>query len=92
MPAYDRSHYSGTFQKDARRVRKAAYDDPSTKCPTCGLTLEQAQVGARTPVTWDAGHMLDGVKGSPLIAQHSSCNRSAGARAGNAKRGSGYDW
>lgn len=74
-------HRSGSYQRDAARVRRIAYSDPSTTCWRCGLTLD-----AKPGDTWDAGHRYDGVPGSPLLPEHSSCNRSAGASMGNRRR------
>jgi len=38
-------------------------------------------------ITWHAGHVVDGDRFGPLRAEHSDCNTSAGARAGNVRRG-----
>jgi hypothetical protein len=81
MPAKARAHRRGSYQRDAARVRAAAYADRSTVCRRCGLTLAD-----KPGDTWDAGHIHDGVPGSPLAPEHSSCNRSAGATAGNRRR------
>ena len=82
MPARNRSHYSGDYQRRARAVRQAAYADPTTRCWRCGRTLVEHGATAR----WDAGHVRDGDPLSPLAAEASSCNRSAGAAAGNRRR------
>ena len=82
MPALDRSHYSGSYARRAAAVRAAAYADPDTGCWRCGLTLAEHGPGA----TWDAGHVRDGDPTSPLMAEASRCNRSAGAIAGNRRR------
>lgn len=87
MPAFDRSHYDRQYKVRAKRVRDAAYADPGTRCWSCGLTLAEAR--AMEPlrgITWDAGHTVDGDNYSPLRAEHSSCNRSRGATAGNQRR------
>lgn len=87
MPARDRQHYTGSYDQRAKAVRAAANADPSTRCRRCGLTLEErrrANPGKR--IVWDAGHLEDGNYLSPLVPEHSDCNRSAGARLGNAKR------
>jgi|LakMenEpi03Aug12_release.lakeMendotaPanAssembly.Ray.scaffolds.fasta_scaffold388768_2 hypothetical protein len=81
MPARSRAHRRGSYQTQAAAVRAAAYADPTTRCRRCGLTLAD-----KPGDTWDAGHIHDGVPGSPLAAEHSSCNRSAGATAGNLRR------
>jgi hypothetical protein len=81
MPAKAKAHRRGSYQRDAARVRALAYSDPSTRCRRCGLTLAD-----KPGDTWDAGHIHDGVPGSPLAPEHSSCNRSAGATEGNRRR------
>lgn len=82
MPGRNRSHYSGDYVRRARAVRLAAYADPNCRCWRCGLTLDQHKAGT----TWDAGHVRDGDLLSPLLPEASSCNRSAGAAAGNRRR------
>ena len=81
MPAKARAHRRGSYQTDAARVRAIAYSDPATRCRRCGLTLAD-----KPGDTWDAGHVNDGQIGGPLAPEHSSCNRSAGAIAGNRRR------
>ena len=91
MPGKRRAHYGGSYARRAAAVRAAAYANPSTTCWRCGLTLEQ--IRKRKPkATWDAGHLRDGDPTSPLRAECSPCNRSAGATAGNAKRASYHKW
>ena len=85
MPAKDRAHYAGAYATRAARIRDAAYADPSTVCFSCGLTLAEKQK-SNPAETWDAGHTVDGNSSFPLAAQHASCNRSAGARAGHKKQ------
>ena len=82
MPGRNRSHYSGDYVRRARAVRLAANADPDCRCWRCGRTL--AEHGPRA--TWDAGHVRDGDPLSPLLPEASSCNRSAGAAAGNRRR------
>lgn len=87
MPALDRSHYDRQFKVRAKRVTTAAYANKATRCWRCGLTLaeaEAAEPGRR--ITWDAGHTIDADRYAPLLAEHSSCNRSAGAALGNQRR------
>jgi hypothetical protein len=81
MPAKAGAHRRGSYQTDAAKVRARAYADPDTRCRRCGLTLAD-----KPGDTWDAGHVVDGVPGSALAPEHSSCNRSAGAAAGNRRR------
>lgn len=82
MPGRSRAHYSGDYQRRARLVRLAAYADLETRCWRCGRTLAEHGHKAR----WDAGHIRDGDPTSPLAPEASSCNRSAGATAGNLRR------
>jgi hypothetical protein len=85
VPAQNRSHYQGSYQVRAQAVRDAAYSDPSCRCWRCGLTLAEKRKSVPDE-GWDAGHVIDGQYLSPLVPEHSSCNRSAGAKAGNKKR------
>jgi hypothetical protein len=92
MPARGRRPwYQGGHDRHSRVIRAAAHADPTTRCPTCGLTLAERRA-THPKATWDAGHLLDSTPGSPLIAQCSHCNRSQGAHFGNVKRAGGYDW
>lgn len=87
VPAHDRSHYGGSYDARARAVRERAYADPGTRCWRCGRTLAEEQ--ARMPwkrITWHAGHTVDGDNSAPLLPEHSTCNTSAGASAGNTAR------
>jgi hypothetical protein len=81
MPALNRTHYSGDYARRAAAIRAAAYADPNTRCGRCGLTL-----AAIPGATWDAGHVHDGIPDSPLRPEHSTCNRTAGARLGTPRR------
>lgn len=105
MPGRKRAHYTGNYQTRARAVRKAANRSPNTRCMhgcACGATSLPAcrcgQACARLLIehklgdTWDAGHAYDGDPASPLRPETASCNRSGGARLGNTRRASGYDW
>lgn len=74
-------HRAGSYQRRARLVRQTANANPDTRCWRCGQTLAD-----KPGDTWDAGHIRDGDPTSPLAAEHSSCNRSAGATAGNRRR------
>lgn len=76
-----KAHRSGDYQRRARIVRQAANADPATTCWRCGLTLD-----AKPGDTWDAGHVRSGDPTSPLLPEHSSCNRSHGATEGNRRR------
>lgn len=87
------AHHSGTYQVRARAVRDAANRNPATQCWRCGLTLaEHAPHADGKPVTWTAGHVIDTDPTSPLMPEASTCNYSAGASAGNTRRGTGYTW
>lgn len=73
MPAIDRQHYRGDYARRAREIRAAADADPGTTCWRCGKT-------ARPGDPWQAGHLVDGDRLSPLAAEHRSCNAAAGQR------------
>jgi hypothetical protein len=79
VPAKDRRHYTGDYQRRAKAVRDAAYADPLTTCWRCGYTLNEGphrRVGER----WQAGHVIDASMASPLLPEARSCNASAGNR------------
>jgi len=87
MPSHQRDHYKGSYSTRSAKVREDAYADPQTRCWRCGRTLDQEQaLHPLKKVTWHAGHLIDGDYLSPLLAEHSTCNTSAGAKVGNAKR------
>lgn len=87
VPGHNRAHYSGSYEREARAVREAAYRNPDTRCRRCGRTLQQhAPHRNGTPARWDAGHVNDGQPGGPLAPEASTCNRSAGAQLGNRTR------
>lgn len=85
MPGKHRDHYRGSHKRTAAAVRAAAYADPATVCPRCGLTLAQRQL-THPNDGWDAGHINPGQIGGPYRAEHSSCNRSAGAKDSHRRR------
>jgi hypothetical protein len=76
------AHRRGTYTAKAAQVRAQANANPMTRCWRCGRTLDQHGPGN----TWDAGHIRSGDPTSPLAAEASSCNRSAGAALGNRQR------
>ncbi len=87
------AHHRGDYHVRARRVRDQANTDPTTTCWRCGHTLAQHPPHRDgKPATWTAGHTVDGDSSAPLAPEASTCNYSAGAKAGNARRGTGYDW
>lgn len=80
-------HYCGDYHVRSRQVRNAAYADPTTRCWRCGHTLPNCKPHRNgTPARWTAGHVIDGDPTSPLLAECSPCNKSEGARYGNARR------
>lgn len=87
MPAHDRTHYDQPYKVRAKALRQRANADPLTRCWRCGRTLaeEQARQPSK-PVSWHAGHTIDGDNTAPLLPEHSTCNTSAGATAGNLSR------
>jgi hypothetical protein len=87
MPAHNRTHYDQPYKVRAKALRQRANADPLTRCWRCGRTLaeEQARQPGK-PVSWHAGHTVDGDNTAPLLPEHSTCNTSAGATAGNLSR------
>lgn len=80
--------YRGSYHVDSRRVREAAYADPTTRCWRCGATLAMhAPHRNGKPARWTAGHLRDSDPMSPLLPEASTCNKSAGATYGNRLRG-----
>ena len=84
-------HRDPTFRKAGVVIRARANADPSTVCPTCGLTLAQRRRTHPTAI-WDCDHVIPGSLAAGLRARCSTCNRADGARITNTKRSSGYDW
>ena len=84
-------HRDPLFIKAGAVIRARANADPTTVCPTCGLTLEQRR-RINPGATWDCDHVIPGSLAAGLRARCSTCNRADGARMTNAKRASGYDW
>lgn len=80
MPAHQRDHYRGDYNRRARAVRQAAYLNPDTRCWQCGRTL--AEHGRK----WQAGHVVDGQANGMLRPECEQCNTSRGAAMGNRKR------
>ena len=78
MPNPNKDHYKGTYRARSQAVRLQARLTP-TLCARCGQLIEPHQAV-------DAGHIQDGQIDGPLQAEHATCNRSAGATAGNKKR------
>lgn len=79
------AHHRGSHDRRAQAVRDTANADPTTTCRRCGLTLAEKRL-EKPNDTWDAGHLNDGQVNGPLVPEHASCNRSAGARLGNRRR------
>jgi hypothetical protein len=80
-------HVNYGYQVRSRQLRQRANADSSTRCWRCGLTLLEAR--EREPqrqIVWHAGHVIDGDNNGPLLPEHSHCNTSAGATAGNLAR------
>lgn len=86
-------HYAGSYHVDSRRVRDAAYADPSTRCWRCRKRLHECgprgdgrHANGKT-AHWTAGHVNDGEVGGALLPECSPCAASSGARYGNRLRG-----
>lgn len=87
------AHHSGTYQRRAQHIRDQANADPTTTCWRCGRTLaHHPPHDDGKPAQWTAGHIIDSDPRSPLAPEASTCNYTAGARTGNARRASGYEW
>jgi hypothetical protein len=60
---------------------------PATRCGRCGKLADQHPRHANgKPGRWECGHVIDGDNRGPLQLEHSTCNRAAGGRLGNARR------
>lgn len=81
------AHHRGDYQVRAKRVTDAARADTSTTCWRCGRTLaaHPPHRNGKRP-WWTAGHIIDSDPLSPLAAEASTCNFSAGGALGNDKR------
>ena len=83
-------HHRGTYPKRSRQLVALARAMQSTTCWRCGRTLAEHEPHKNgKPAKWTAGHMVDGEVDGPLAPEASTCNFSAGATAGNRKRGRG---
>lgn len=82
----DNSLWRGNYPRRAKRVRDAAYANSNTRCRRCGRTRAEALALGWTPrqASWQAGHVVDGERTSPLAAEHAHCNESEGGRHGAA--------
>lgn len=80
MSGTRKAHHSGSYARDAARVRARANADPTTRCWQCGKT--KAEHGRK----WQAGHEHDGVPNSRLLPECERCNTSRGAAHGNRMR------
>lgn len=75
-------HHRGQHQTLSAKARARYNADPTTRCARCGELR-------RPDDPWQAGHRRDGVIATSLAdyqPEHASCNASAGARLGNARR------
>lgn len=72
------SLYAGTYRTTKRRWTERITADGGALCFRCGDWISPDEA-------WDLGHddITDEVRGP----EHAYCNRSAGARKGNARRG-----
>jgi hypothetical protein len=79
--------YRGTYPRRSRAVRDAAYKNPATLCWRCGRTYADAvKMYGPSGAAWQAGHIVDGHRGSPLAAEHARCNAIAGGRHGREQK------
>jgi hypothetical protein len=84
------AHHRGTYHMASMRVRAMAYANPNTRCWRCQRTLAEIR-RTKPKAIWTAGHILDGVPESPLLAECSPCNYGAGARLGNSRKRPGLN-
>jgi 5-methylcytosine-specific restriction endonuclease McrA len=77
----------GAAHQADKRTLKAALQD-GTPCWRCGQPMYRWQ-------KLDRDHIIDRVNGGtdgPAVLAHEHCNRSAGARMGNRRRGAAIRW
>lgn len=80
-------HHRGSYHVRSRRVVAQAWLNPDTRCWRCGLTHDEyAAVHGARAARWTAGHLIDGQIDGDLAPEHTRCNSSAGATAGNRRR------
>jgi hypothetical protein len=74
---------SGSYITKLRRAWAPRVEAGACTCPKCGQVIKPGE-------QWDLGHqhdlVLGGLPGGPMVPEHRACNRSAGARIGNATR------
>lgn len=92
MAYHKAPHHRGPHQRLARITVQAANARPGYRCPTCGLTRTEGIARWGKQGEWDAGHVNAGEVNGKLRAEHRHCNRSHGAKLGNSRRSTGYDW
>jgi hypothetical protein len=79
--------YTGTYPRRAKAIRDAAWANPLTRCWRCKRTYPEAvRLWGKSGAAWQAGHLVDGHAGSPLVAEHARCNTAAGGRLGRARQ------
>ena len=87
MPARNRLHYTGNYDRRARAVRATALANPNTPCWRCGWTYAAyAAVHGERAARWVAGHTVDHDNTAPLAPEHHRCNSVAGGQVAAAKR------
>jgi hypothetical protein len=72
-------HADPEFRRIGKAMRTAAHNNPNARCTVCQLTLTERR-RTHPKATWDCGHP------KPYRLECSHCNRSDGAKAGNASR------
>lgn len=77
--------HSGDYQARAAKVRQLANMNPSTRCISCGLTLDEIH-RTRPDARWTAGHLVDSQIGGQLGPECHPCNYGRGASAGHRRR------
>ena len=80
--------HRGSYAARAALVRAEANANPATTCWRCKRTMSDIRK-VRRDAEWTAGHVIDSDPRSPLAAECSPCNYSAGAHYGNRLRRQG---
>lgn len=80
MPAFNRSHYGGDYDRRAAANLRRWNADPTTVCWQCGRTKHEHRR------EWTNGHERDGDPTARLLPECAECNFRRGAIAGNARR------
>ena len=77
-------------------VVRAAYADPTTTCPRCGLTYAEAVAKwGEDAARWVRGHKqraTHATSSADYQAEHARCSAGEGAEVRNRQSSTGFDW